>query len=192
MKSNALTFFGVSMIGTSFGFQSCAHQAPLPEPLPEQTASDVALGLELAAQVSDLVAAAVQDRTTREGCIVSRVAGPALRSAAAGVRAGATAAPVLPALDLDLTSCGDAELFPIAEDAAPWLAIWSSVVGTVRIQIDRGVEEQTCVARAVSSAVLGWVVDDLTNEIAQELIELTADGRVMIDEQPINLALCGA
>lgn len=192
MKSNFLTAFGLSMFGTSLGFSSCTRHTPppVPEPLPERTAEDVAAGLTVAAQIADLVAVAVKDQTTREGCIVSRVAGPALRAAAEGVQAGATAAPVLPALDIDLTACGDAERYPLAEDAEPWIRLWSSVVGTVRLQLDAGRAPESCVARAMSSAVLGWVADDLTTEIALELVQATADSVVNIEEQPINLAPC--
>lgn len=191
MKNPILTVFGFTMLGTSMSLSACPKTDAVPRPLPAQTAEDVARGLDLAGQVADVVAAAVAHRSTREGCIVSKVAGPALKAAAVGVRAGATRVPVLPALDLDLTMCGDPSVYPVSDDVAPWVEVWAAVVGLVKVEIDAGGNPQTCVAREVSSAVLGWVAGDLSVEVANELIQGTADGLIMIDEQTIDLNMCG-
>jgi len=190
MQDSYLSYFGITMLGTSLSFSACLRHNP-PKPLPERTAADVALALDISADVAEIIAGAVAEQTTREGCIVSRVAAPALRSAAVGVRAGATDAPVIPALTIDLTPCGDAEQYPISDDAAPWLTLWSSVANLVQRQLDAGTAPESCAARVVSSAVLGYVAEDLTTEVAAELIESTADGMVIIGEQSIGLAACG-
>ena len=187
MKSPALTVFGASMASISATLTACPH-APPPR-LDERTAADVATGLDIAATVSELVLKSEAVPANRMQCIVGEALPASLRSAAAGVRA-ATDAPELPALVVDVSACGDAAAFPIPEDAEPWIALWGSMVELVRLQVVSQGRPDSCAARATGQAVLGWLGEDLGPEIARELIEGTADGRIEVAARPFDWAAC--
>lgn len=177
------------MAVTSASLTACPH-AP-PRPLPVKTAVDISTGLDLAASVADLLAETDAARETREACIIARSAGPAMRSAATGVRAAAGDAFIIPGLSLDLTECGDPARFALADDVAPWVELWSNVATLAESQIKANADAGDCVAREVGAAVVAWLAGDLSTEIALELIQTTADGVVNVEPVVIDVRRCG-
>ena len=76
------------------------------------------------------------------------------------------------------------------DDAQPWIALWGNMVELVRIQVISNGRPETCAARAVGEAVLHWLGEDLGPEIALELIETTADGKVSVEPKVISWTGC--
>lgn len=188
MKNIPLTVFGASMASISATLTACPH-APPPPPLEERTASDVAAGLDIAATVSELVLKSEAVPPSRMSCIISEALPASLRGAANGVRAAAVT-PRLPGLSVDVTRCGSPESFPIPDDAEPWIALWGNMVELVRMQVISNGKPETCAARATGEAVLHWLGEDLGPEIALELVEATADGKIDVQPKVISWAGC--
>lgn len=188
MKNLPLTVFGASMASISATLTACPH-APPPPPLDERTATDVAMGLDVAATVSELVLNSDVVDENRMSCIIGRVLPISLRAAANGVRAAAVT-PELPGIIIDVTACGAPEDFPLPTDAEPWIALWGNMVELVRMQVVSRGKPETCAARATGEAVLHWLGEDLGPEIALELIEATANGRIEVESKVISWAGC--
>lgn len=188
MRSTPLTVFGASMASISATLTACPHQQP-PPLLEERTAADVASGLDIAATVSELVLKSDAVPDSRMACIISEALPASLKGAANGVRAAATV-PELPGLSIDVSSCGAPDAFPLPDDARPWIALWGNMVELVRLQVVTRGQPETCAARATGEAVLHWLGEDLGPEIALELVESTADGRIEVDRKVISWVGC--
>ena len=189
IKSSPLTVFGASMASISATLTACPHSAPPPPLLEERTAADVASGLDIAATVSELVLKSEAVPESRMACIISEALPASLRGAATGVRAAATV-PELPALSVDVSRCGQPDVFPIPDDAQPWIALWGNMVELVRLQVVSRGKPETCAARATGEAVLHWLGEDLGPEIALELVESTADGIIQVETKVISWSGC--
>lgn len=187
MRNNLLTVFGASMASISATLTACPH--PPPPRLEARTAADVASGLDIAATVAELVLQSNAMPDNRMRCIIGEALPASLRSASAGVRA-AVDAPELPALSVDVSGCGSPADFPIPEDAAPWIELWGSMVELVRLQVVSRGQPDSCAARATGQAVLAWLGEDLGPEIARELIEASADGKIEVAARPFDWAAC--
>lgn len=188
MRSGPLTIFGASMASISATLTACPHSAP-PPPLEERTAADVASGLDIAAGMSELVLLSEIVPQNRMSCIVGQALPAALKGAANGVRAAAST-PELPALSVDVSPCGPPEEFPIPDNAEPWIGLWSNMVELVRLQVISRGRPESCAARATGEAVLHWLGEDLGPEIAKELMEASADGRIEVEAKVISWAGC--